>query len=70
MAVWYVAYRKGDTIEMQVMPDRARAIRAALDMLGRGIDVTKVGPMLDHAPRLSGDEIRAIWRKRRSPVPA
>jgi hypothetical protein len=70
MAVWYVAYRKGDTIEMQVVPDRTRAVRAALDMLGRAIDVTEVGPMLDHAPKLSGEEIRAIWQKRGSPVPA
>jgi hypothetical protein len=43
---WYVSYRKANGTGMKIAANRHEAIEAACVMLGKGVDVQAVGPMI------------------------
>jgi hypothetical protein len=67
MPTWYVAYRRGRDIAMQVSEGREAAIGSACAFLNRGLDVTEVGPTAgSSAQRLDATAIREIHQLRES----
>jgi hypothetical protein len=46
MSRWYVSYRSGGTTVISIAKSRGKAISTAWEMLGRGIDVQEIGPLL------------------------
>ena len=64
MRTWYVAYRKGRDIAMQVTEDREAAITTACALLNWGIDVTEVGPTVGSSGRLDAMALREIYYNR------
>jgi hypothetical protein len=65
MKPWYVAFLKGCVTVMRVGSNRGEAIALACDMLDRGIDVTRVGPMLETGQHeIDPVSIRQFWQQR------
>ena len=66
MSSWYVSYRAANATAMALAADREHAVDVACAMLGRGIDVRSVGPLVE-APEgnvLDAAAIREIGRMR------
>ncbi len=57
---WYIAIRTPAGIRMAIAPDRDAAVKQACDMLGDGVHVTEIGPMIEDAPKLTADELLAL----------
>jgi hypothetical protein len=63
MPTWYVTYRRGRHMAMQVTEGREAAIDAACALLSRGMDVTEVTPAAGpRAARLDAMAIREIYQ--------
>jgi hypothetical protein len=45
--LWYVSYRKANGTGMKIAANRYEAIEAACVMLGEGVDVQEVAPMIE-----------------------
>jgi hypothetical protein len=62
---WYVAFLKGCVTVMRVRTHRSEAIALARDMLDQGIEVTRVGPMLETGQQeIASMSIRQLWQQR------
>jgi hypothetical protein len=62
---WYVAFLKGCVTVMRVRRHRSEAIALACDLLEQGIEVTRVGPMLEtDQQEIDPVSIRRLWQQR------
>jgi hypothetical protein len=63
---WYVSYRKANGTGMKIAANRHEAIEAACVMLGKGVDVQAVGPMIElpDGQVISTAEIRKLHNMR------
>ena len=67
MPTWYVIYRRGRQMAMQVTEGREAAIDTACALLNRGRDVTEVTPAAGpRAARLDAMAIHEIYQLRES----
>jgi hypothetical protein len=57
MSSWYVSYRRGCATVRSIARGRDEAITIACGMLGRGINVEEIGPLLGTR---DGDVINAV----------
>lgn len=65
MHSWYIAALDGNQTLMRIVKGRAEAIAVACEMLDEGVEVTKLGPMLEMAQQeIDAAAIRRIWRER------
>jgi hypothetical protein len=63
---WYVSYQKANGTGMKIAANRHEAIEVACVMLGKGVDVQAVGPMIElpDGQVISTAEIRKLYNMR------
>jgi hypothetical protein len=63
---WYISFFEGCATRMRIVKDRSEAIGVACAMLDEGIEVTRVGPMLDTGqPEIDLASLRELCRQGR-----